>query len=183
VAGQRKANEDLAVAAGLAVVLLGVALMFGQFVSLRIIASSWPLLVIAPGVILLVAAMALPRGHGLAYLAVPAAMVISTGAVLQVQTITGDWASWTYVWPLIAPGSVGAGLLIGGWRERHPGSRRSGRTLIVTGGVLFLAAELFFARILGIGGPGGAWSAELALGTVALIVGVKLIARGLRHAR
>src|SRR5665811_830069 len=73
----------------------------------------WPAWVILPGLALLVAAFAVPEPGGSA-LAVAGGIVTTVGAVLAVQDATGTYASWAYAWALVAPGGVGAGLLLYG---------------------------------------------------------------------
>ena len=47
----------------------------------------------------------------IAGLAIPATIVTTNGLILLYQSLTGDWASWSYLWAL-EPLSVGVGLLM-----------------------------------------------------------------------
>jgi hypothetical protein len=154
-----------------------------QVAGLRIVGFGWPLMVIVPGLLFMLAAFSVPRGRGGSYLAVPGCVVLVTGLVLQTQATTGDFQSWSYAWPLIAPASVGLGLLIAGARERARTVRIVGSWLLVAGVVLFVFAEWFFVRVLAVGGPGlGTW-----FGVVAPLLlvgfGVSVIVRALVRGR
>jgi len=62
----------------------------------------WPAWVILPGLVLLLAAFAVPEPAG-SGLAVVGGIVTAVGAVLAVQDATGTYASWAYAWALVAP--------------------------------------------------------------------------------
>ena len=87
---------------GAILILLGVTLPLVLFVS-----DLWPLLLIDTGLAFLIAAMVYRIGA----LAIPGSIVGGLGVLLCWQSLTGDWASWFYAWPLV-PGFVGLGLTI-----------------------------------------------------------------------
>ncbi|OQY88856.1 MAG: hypothetical protein B6D41_10755 [Chloroflexi bacterium UTCFX4] len=141
-------------------ILLGAYLLAIQiFPTLRMYAlnaSNWPLLVVALGGVFLLAAVLTwtPR------LLLPAAVAGGAGAILYWQNITGNWASWTYMWTLL-PGLVGIGILL---RHLMQGELRDG---ITRGGSLILlsaAAFLIFSSWQGaLGFLGPYWPLLLVL--------------------
>jgi len=124
-------------AAGLVLILLGVAFLAAQLVpGLAIwlnIEHSWPLIIVGVGVLLLVIGLL----TGVPSMAVPACIVGGIGGLLYWQNATGRWETWAYAWALIpgfaGVGGVVAGLLSGEGRK----AVRDGGTLIVISLVIF----------------------------------------------
>ncbi len=111
----------------------------------------WPVWVILPGIALLIAAFAVPAPGG-SGLAAAGGILTAVGAVLAVQAATGTYASWAYAWAVVAPGGVGAGLLLYGLLTRRGDIARGGLGSLVTGVVLFLIGFLFFEGLLHLDG-------------------------------
>jgi hypothetical protein len=158
---------------GIILILIAVWLIVSRFepglARFIQITFSWPVWVLlAGGVILLIGLLVGEPG-----MAVPACIVAGIGAILYYQNVTGNWASWGYLWTLI-PGFVGIGSILAGvLGEDFKRSVRSGLNLLLISLVLFL----IFTTLLGgwrILGPYSAY-APIAL---LLLVGVWLIARG-----
>ena len=107
---------------------------------------SWPLIVIAVGVFLLLLGLVL----GAPGMAVPACIVGGIGGLLYWQNATGNWESWSFAWALI-PGFVGAGLMLasllgeGGKDTFRVGAWMSFISLIV----FALFGSFFGANVLG----------------------------------
>lgn len=181
--GERSAGDHFAVLLGTVFVLVGIVLTLTQLLGLRVIEFGWPLLVIGPGLAITAAAYSTPAERGMGYLAVPGAVVLVTGIVLEVQAVTGDWQSWSYAWALVAPGGVGLGLVLAGARERSRRVRTVGAILLAVSAMLFIIAEWFFVRIVGVGGPGLGWGFGLVLPALVITLGLILVARGLARGR
>ncbi|MHB1340640.1 MAG: hypothetical protein ACYCX5_02640 [Coriobacteriia bacterium] len=142
------------VVVGATLVIVGVALMVFQITGIDLLGMGWPMFVIIPGVAFLVPVVMMRAQSGLGYLAIPGCVITTTGLLLGYQNSTGDWQSWSYAWALVAPTSVGLGLLIAGTREGVAGVRRAG---FIVGGIglgLFVLAETVFVRVLNVGGAG-----------------------------
>ena len=99
-------------------ILIGVGTMFlllQLFPSLADqidLARQWPLVIVTVGgVFLLTAVLGTPP------LAIPGSIIGGIGGILYYQNLTGDWASWAYVWALI-PGFVGVGIILDGGAAR-----------------------------------------------------------------
>lgn len=176
---KRGIGDDFAVVLGVSLILLGVLLALIQVLGIRVVQIGWPLLVLGPGLAITAAAFASPPGRGLGYLAVPGAVVVVTGVVLEVQALTGDWQSWSYAWALVAPGGVGLGFWLAGIHERSRGARITGGVLLAAAAVLFVLAEWFFVRVAEVGGPGLGWGFGLVFPALVITFGLLMIARGI----
>lgn len=179
----RSPFDHFGVLVGVTLVIVGLLLTAGQLIGYRIVGLGWPLFVIVPGMLFLLAAFSAPAGRGITYLAIPGCIVLVTGLILQLQTVTGDWQSWSYVWPLIAPGAVGLGMLIAGVREKSRPVRIVGASLLAAGMVLFVLAEWFFVRLLETGGPGLGTAFGLVMPALLVVGGLVVIVLGLRRGR
>jgi hypothetical protein len=134
----------------------------------------WPAWVILPGVALLIAAFAVPAPGG-SGLAAAGGIVTAVGTLLAVQDATGTYASWAYAWALVAPGGVGAGLLIYGLLTRRGDIARGGLGSLVTGVVLFLIGFLFFEGVLHLNGNGYANLTDIAVPIVIMGIGAAVL--------
>ena len=159
---------------GLLLVLIGVWFAAVQLVpGLRAwfdLEATWPLFIIAVGVILLVVGLvtAVPG------LAVPACIVGGIGGILYWQATTGAWETWAFAWALI-PSFVGVGVILSGILEgRTAKGVGEGGWLILIGLVLFLAFGSFFGAL---GWVGPYWPL-LVVG-----LGVLLVVQGLFRLR
>lgn len=177
--GRRGIGDDFAVVLGVSIIVLGGLLTLTQVLGIRVVQLGWPLLVLGPGVAVTAAAFVSAPGRGLGYLAVPGAVVVVTGAILEVQAFTGDWQSWSYAWALVAPGGVGLGFLLAGIHERSRWARATGGILIAAAAVLFVLAEWFFVRVAGVGGPGLGWGFGLVFPALVITFGLLMVARGI----
>jgi hypothetical protein len=129
--------------------------------------SEWPWQIIGAGIVLLVIGLVI----GAPRMAIPACVVAGIGGILYYQNLSGDWASWSYMWTLI-PGFVGvgnilAGILGGDFRR----SFGHGLNLIITSAVLFLIFAAFFGGLDLLGAYGPAM--------LLILLGAWIVARGL----
>jgi hypothetical protein len=167
---------------GVVLVLLGVVWLAGRIINVDLSQVPWPLYIIVLGVAILV--LSLPaRDRGGEGLAVLGAIVTMTGLVLLYQTITNHWESWAYAWTLIAPGSVGVGLLVFGLFAGRPRLVAAGARTALTGLGLFLAGAVFFELILNIGGDHFGQTGRIALAAVLIAAGLLWLALNLRPQR
>lgn len=136
----------------LGILALGIQFVIGDLVRVVI-----PLGVSGIGLVLFAIMLASPRPRSTTvtldtgWLAVPAAMLVMLGLVFLFQATTDYWWSWTYLWTLIAPFSVGIGLIVLAWWSGRNGMRYAGIALALVGLVLLLAVgscfELFALAI------------------------------------
>ena len=68
-------------------------------------------------------------------------------------------------------------------RQRSLGYPTAGASLLGAGALLFVFAEWFFVRILGVGGPGLGWGFGLVMPALFVLLGIFVIAWGIRRAR
>jgi hypothetical protein len=108
-------------------------------------AWGWPLFVIVPGLVLLVAALvpAPPAGIGFA---IAGSIVTTIGTLLLYQSRTGHWESWAYAWALI-PAAAGVALVLYGLYARRPSMVRGGSWMAGIAAVLFATGAWFFEGI------------------------------------
>lgn len=138
-------------------VALGILALFVQFFSGDLLRVIIPLGISGIGLVLFAIMLASPRPRGASgtldsgWLAVPAAMLVMLGLIFLFQATTDYWWSWTYLWALIAPFSVGIGLIVLAWWSGRNGMRYAGIALALVGLVLLLAlgscVELFALAI------------------------------------
>jgi hypothetical protein len=162
---------------GLALVIFGGLALLGRALSIDLLGLGWPIFVIAPGVALFAAALAIGGGPGLA-LAIPGGIVTMVGVVLSFQAATGLWATWAYAWALVAPGGVGLAMVLYGLLTGQAGIVREGTPVLLTGIGLFVAFALFFEGVLHLSGdrvPIG----EPVFAAALVVLGVAILVRGL----
>jgi hypothetical protein len=136
---------------GLVLVLLGAWFLLDQLVpGLHFWINtqmSWPLIVVAAGVFLLVFGLLV----GTPELAVPACIVGGVGGLLYWQNTSGNWESWAYAWTLI-PGFVGIGIILSGiLRGEVRRGFSAGISAIIVSLVLFVIFSSFLGGKIGLG--------------------------------
>lgn len=135
---------------GLLLVGLGITFFLGQIFEINLWGVVWPFFVIVPGVMFYIFMTMAGKPGG--PLAIPATIVTTVGLILLFDSITGVWYTWSYMWALIFPTSIGVGMMIGGrWSGSEPLSR-NGRRLTAIGLGIFLFFAVFFELVLNIGG-------------------------------
>lgn len=147
-----------AVVVGVLLIAIGVAFFAVQTLGIEIPLDlgriGWPLYVVAPGLVLLVAGLVMRDEPG-AGLAIAGAIVTTIGGLLAYQWVSGHWSSWAYAWALVAPGSVGAAMVTWGLLHGRNSLVRSGLGTLAVGLIIFLVAFGFFEGLLNVGGERG----------------------------
>jgi len=166
-------------ALGIVLVVVGLFALGIVVFGIDLTQYGWPLFVIIPGLTLLVVGF-LGGGPGAS---VPGGIVTVLGLVLAYQSSTGDWASWAFVWALIAPGGVGLGLYLQALRDRDPVMLRRGRTLMFIAAMIFMIGFVFFESILGISGMDYGIFGKAALPALLILIGIVLLVRSLQRSR
>jgi hypothetical protein len=168
---------DARAGVGIALVALGVAALVAQFVPLPAFDFGryvWPIFVILPGVTFLAVGLAV---EGVSGFVIAGAVITVTGLVLAVQNTFDVWATWAYAWALIAPGAVGAGILLQGWVRHSRALRAIGRRLLWSGLGLFVVLGAFFEGVLHISGVDLGPVGKVLLPAVLILAGVGLLVR------
>lgn len=144
---------------GLILILVGTLFLLMQFfpgLADRIdLANQWPLIIVAIGAFFLLAALI-----GTPPLAIPGSIIAGIGGILHYQNLSGNWASWAYIWALI-PGFVGVGtILMHMLQGQFRRGVREGGSLLVISAIMFVVFAAFFN---GLGGIGQYWPVLLIL--------------------
>ena len=133
---------------GLIFIGLGIIFALGQIFQVNFLQFFWPFFVIVPGLMFFVGMVAAGKPGG--PLAIPGSIVTTVGLILLFDSLTGMWHNWAYVWALIFPTSIGAGMVIAGrWSDSRE-MRANGRRVFTIGAIIFLAFGAFFELVLNI---------------------------------
>lgn len=132
---------------------LGFLLLLGRLLQIPFGDYLWPFIFIVPGVLVFLTALSTESssGEGLSILG---GILTMLGLVFFTQTVTGFWATWAYVWALVAPTSVGISQMVYGMVKDREAISQSGRRLAMLGLFMFGIGFVFFELIIGISGFG-----------------------------
>ncbi len=175
-----RTTRGQAVVLGVALILVGVVYLGVEFISpyqlfLDFKSWGWPIFIVVPGLALVGIGLA---AQDLAPVTIPGAVITVTGIVLIVQNAFDLFATWAYVWALIVPGAVGAGMWLQGTVGGGHATRSAGWRTLSWGVILFLLGAVFFEGIVHVSGqPFGAGRVLLPLMLIAIGIWV-LIRRG-----
>jgi hypothetical protein len=170
---------------GLLLVLLGVYFLASEQLNIDTGKYGWPIFVIAPGVFLLLVGLAIPHEGGLGA-AIPGGIITTVGLILAAQAVTDTYASWSYAWALVAPGSVGATLTLYGLLHRRWDLLDAGLRTAAVGIGLFIGFGLFFENVIGIDQNTPNTALRDALPVMAVGLGVVIVVMNMlprRHER
>jgi hypothetical protein len=140
--------------AGVALVALGLGLVFLRITGVTMMSLLWPLWVLGPGAFALW--MGFKEDQAQLGWVMPGAIVGGTGAILFVLNLTGQWHAWAYVWALY-PVFVGGALYYTGRRNGDADMARGGEITARSGLYMLLGFGLFFELLIfgGLGIFGG----------------------------
>lgn len=140
---QKRSNLAL----GIVLILLGGFFLITRIVPALELVLGWPWIVIGVGAALLLIGLLV----GAPDMAIPACIVSGIGCILYYQTLTHNWASWSYAWALI-PAFVGIGMFVAallGGRSRY--AYRDALRTILVGVILFVVFGSFFGAFAWLG--------------------------------
>jgi hypothetical protein len=160
-------------AGGIILVVVGLAFLIARVFRVELGVVSWPIWIVGPGIALFVAGLVVGGTGGLG-MTIPGAIIATVGAILWIQEATDLWATWAYAWALVAPGSVGAAMLVYGIVHGDVELRRNGLRTLLIGLGLFAGFALFFEGAIGLSG-GRIPAADVVLPAVAVGIGVVLL--------
>jgi hypothetical protein len=169
--GRRTSGTSAAL--GIVLVVVGLFALLVAFVGVDLTTYGWPLFVIVPGLTLLVVGF-LGLGQGAS---IPGGIVTVLGLLLAYQSSTGDWATWTFAWALVAPGGVGLGMYLQALRDRDAMALRTGRMLMFIAVLIFMIGFVLFESIMGISGRDYGWFGKAALPILLVVIGIILLWR------
>lgn len=132
-------KQKTSIVGGIILILLGLLFLASEILPDYFQFWDWPFIIIGLGVVFFI--WAIISGNG--GLAVPGAILSGIGGIFYYQNMSGDWASWSFIWALI-PGFVGIGVIISGIIDRNYKEAFSGGlTLIIISAILFFAFGSF----------------------------------------
>jgi hypothetical protein len=160
---------------GVFLIGLGILFLAGQFLGLDVWRYLWPFFIIGFGLLFFAGMLSAGRRSDAGALAIPGSLFVMLGLIFLYQTLFNHWESWAYIWSLLAPTSVGIGLMIYAWWSDRPQLRQPGMLLVTIGVIIFVVLGGFFELIIGFAGiqtPGRIlWPVMLILLGVLLLVG------------
>lgn len=133
--------------------VIGLLLLVGRLLSIPFGDFLWPFIFIVPGVLVFAIALSTDDRHGEG-MSILGSIFTMLGLVFLAQSITGFWASWAYIWALVAPTSIGLGQMIYGTKKDRDSITEAGRRLMNLGLFMFAVGFVFFELIIGISGFG-----------------------------
>ncbi len=114
--------------AGLALIGLGVLFLVTYFLP-----GAWPVLLVCIGLFLL----AVAARYRVSWPIISGLVILALGSILLYQSLTHQWNSWYFLWPLIIS-AVGGGLLLNDYIDRIPQGTGRVRYLRLSWAWLFL---------------------------------------------
>ena len=156
-----------------AILLIGMGVLFLILEIAGIsMSKTWPIIFLALGAVCFLPPLLWPSLRAwLAGFCIPAGILLTLGIIFLYNTLSGDWASWSYAW-IMLNGGVGLGLMlaawIGGWGREVT---LIGWWMFVVSAVVFsIFATLFGAPVLKVSGPAvlilcGLWLMVRSLGS------------------
>ncbi len=138
---------------GAGLLFMGFILLAGRLLNIPFGDFLWPFIFIIPGALVFLSALSSENssGEGLSILGGILSML---GFVFLMQTITGFWASWAYIWALVAPTSIGLSQMVYGNLKHRDAITASGWRLTKVGLSIFVVGFMFFELVIGISGYG-----------------------------
>jgi len=134
---------------GAGLLFMGFLLLAGRFLHIPFNNFLWPFIFIVPGVLVFLSALSSESSSGEG-LSIVGGILSMLGFVFLMQTITGLWASWAYIWALVAPTSIGLSQMVYGNLKNRDAIAASGWRLTKIGLSIFVVGFLFFELIIGI---------------------------------
>ena len=127
---------------GFGLLVMGVLLLGGRLLQIPFGDYLWPFIFIIPGALLLFFAVSSDRGGGEG-IAILGGILSMLGAIFLMQTVTGWWATWAYIWALVAPTSIGLSQMAYGNIRNKDSIVSTGWNLTKIGLSLFAAGFVF----------------------------------------
>ena len=131
------------------IITIGVLLLTTNIFHFELMNILWPGFIIAPGLMLLWPAHASSpeRQSRLSFLAVPGAMIVTTGVMLFVMNLTDHFEAWAYSWPLLLAAIPAALMYIKRFdvdNSIHESGHRFIRTMIM----MFMGLSVLFEVVI-----------------------------------
>jgi len=176
-------NRDKgAIIMGLGLLVMGLLLLAGNLLKISFGNFLWPFIFIIPGSLVFFSAISSDRANGEG-LAIVGGLFTMLGVVFMMQSVTGLWATWAYIWALIAPTSIGLSQMIYGNIKRNDVITQTGWNLTKIGLSILAVGFVFFELIIGISGFGLARLGLPVFPMLLIFIGGFLLLRSILHSR
>jgi hypothetical protein len=128
---------------------VGAALLIAYLFDIRLMDFLWPGFIIGPGLLLMWPAYNSTAEHQskLAFLAVPGAMIATTGLLLFAMNLTNHFEAWAYSWTLVIAAAAGGVMYLTRYDNNKPLQER-GYKLIRVLSMIFIGLAFFFEIIV-----------------------------------
>jgi hypothetical protein len=136
----------------------------------------WPLLVTAPGLMVLAAAFVARAGS---CLTIPGTIITVLGLLLTAQNALGLWGTWTYAWALPVPTALGLGIWLQGRLRGSDRQRAVGIRLTKAGLLLCCVLAAFFEGVVHVSQSRLGGLDDLLLPAALVLMGLWLLVRRL----
>ncbi len=136
-------------APAIVIIGIGVLLLATNIFHFELINILWPGFIIAPGLMLLwpTHASSPDQQSRLSFLAVPGAMIVTTGVMLFVMNVTDHFEAWAYSWTLLLA-SIPAALMYIKRFEPTNSIHESGHRFIRTMIMMFMGLAVLFEVVI-----------------------------------
>lgn len=171
-----------AILIGAGLLVMGLLLLISSLFDFSIGNYFWPFIFIIPGALVFFAAISSQRSNGEG-LAIVGGLFTMLGLVFLMQSITGLWATWAYIWALIAPTSIGLSQMFYGNIKNDDTIAHTGWNLTKIGLSILAVGFVFFELIIGLNGFGLARLGLPVFPMILIFVGGFLLVRSLIRAR
>lgn len=149
---------------------LGLVFQF-SLTNFQLMAISWPAILILPGAFLVIAGVW--RHQEGNFMAAVGGMMVVSGLVLHIQSITETWSTWVYLWALAFPGGAGIAQFLQGIFTSQHNLKCSGVHFIAVGLSFLVMGLIVFELLLNLNGHSPIASMEArTLGGAALVAGI-----------
>ena len=138
---------------GIGLLVTGVILLSGNLLNIPFSDYLWPFIFIIPGALVFFVSISSDRKNGEG-LAIVGGLISMLGFVFLMQSVTGLWATWAYIWALIAPTSIGLSQMVYGNIKKNDAIAQTGWNLTRIGLSILAVGFVFFELIIGISGFG-----------------------------
>jgi hypothetical protein len=154
----------------LALIAVGLFFFVARLVHVNLWEYAWPVLILLPGLLMLWPAYTATseRKNRLSFLAVPGAVVTLLAGLLFVNSLTGYWRGWSYLWPLL-PAAAVAGLMYARRFDVKSPIHENGRRLVRGLLLMTMGLALFFELML-FHGLGAYWPLWLVAAGIYLLI-------------
>jgi len=171
-----------AILIGAGLLVMGLLLLISSLFNVSIGRYFWPFIFVIPGILIFFAAISSQRSNGEG-LAIVGGLFTMLGMVFLMQSITGLWATWAYIWALVAPTSIGLSQMFYGNIKNDDTIARTGWNLTKIGLSILAVGFVFFELIIGLSGFGLARFGLPVFPMVLIFVGGFLLVRSFIRSR